>query len=147
PAFTLGGEIEHRTNDKSVIFQNAELTLYNHEMVGSGVTLSSNFGYRYQTDFGLFTDASLGIGTSIYTPARENYSLDENGEYELNKTPIFAMLSVPTDLSLGYKTDKLAFYIKYRYMLEGKYIRTLPILPLQLLSIGVKLKIGNTTNQ
>ena len=143
PAFTIGGEIEHRSNQKSVLFQNAELTFYSHEMIGSGITLSTNLGYCYQTDFGLYADASLGIGTSIYSPARQNYVLDENGEYALRKNPIFIMLSVPTDLSLGYQANKLSFYLKYRYTLEGKFIGILPIIPTQLLSIGIKFKIDN----
>ena len=142
PAFTVGAEIEYRHKNKSVVSQTLETTGYSHKMIGSGITTTTSIVYRFQTEVGFFAETMFGIGTTIFAPVRENYSLNENEMYELNKNPIHIVLAVPIDIGLGYQSGKFTFYGRYRYMVEYPYIKLLPVLPTALLSIGVKYKLN-----
>ena len=141
PAFSLGLESELRNKNKSVMFYTAEITWYSHAMLGAGVTINSGIGFRFLTNSGFFVENIFGLGTTIFSPARKSYQLNNNGEYE-PKNSLRIMLAIPVDIGVGYQRGAFAFYCRYRYMLEYPFIDIMPFIPTSLLSVGVKYKIN-----
>jgi hypothetical protein len=141
PAITLGGGMDYIQKGNSYLFQLIEGTAYSTKLIGQGITFSTSIGYRYKMESGLYAEILLGLGTSVFSPSRETFSLDENERYE-RVNPIRAILGAPVDLAAGYQSGKYAFYLKYRYMIEGTYTDILPILPTSLLGCGIRYQLG-----
>ena len=142
PAFSVGGEIDYIQKNISVFFQTVEITGYSHKMIGTGVTINTSIGHRFQTQVGLYAESMFGIGTTIFSPSRENYSINEVGKFELRENPLHIVLGVPLDFALGYQRNKFAFFLKYQYMIEYPHMNLLHILPTAILGIGVKYQLN-----
>jgi hypothetical protein len=141
PAVILGGGINYRQKEHSAFFQTLQLTGFSTRLIGDGLNLTTSIGYRYCHTSGIFAEGMLGIGASIFYSARKTYSPDEEGNF-LPVFPIHGLSSVPADLVLGYGKSRYAFYIKYRYMMQGPYNSTMPALPTSLLGLGLRYNIN-----
>lgn len=139
PAVTLGGGIEYKHKGSITLFQTAELTGYRTFIAGQGFHLTSSIGYRYGHSSGLFGEAMLGLGTSLFFSSRQSYTLDGD-EYE-PAYPLHIVAALPLDLRIGYGFGKISFYIKYRYMVIAPYTKSLPVIPNSLLGLGVRFNV------
>lgn len=140
PAITLGGGLEYRKKEKTALFQTLQLTGFSTRIIGDGLNLTTSIGYRYAHGSGLFGEAMVGAGFSVFYSARQTFSVNDDGNFE-EVLPIHFITSVPADILLGYDTGTVALYLKYRYMIQGPYTGAMPALPTSLLGLGLRFNL------
>lgn len=137
PAVTLGGGLEYRQKGNYTLFQTGQATGYKTRFIGRGMTLTTSLGYRYGKSKGIFGEAMIGLGTTVFFPSRETFTQDENDVYT-HATPLHVIAALPVDLALGYGTGSISFNLKYRYMMIGPYTEIMPVVPNSLVGLGIR---------
>ncbi|MFC2079917.1 hypothetical protein ACFLRQ_00420 [Bacteroidota bacterium] len=142
PSITLGAGMDYRQKGNLTLFQTLQLTGYTTWVTGKGCNVTTSIGYRYSHSSGLFGEAMIGFGTSAFLSSRQSFSQDEDGSY-VPAYPLHVLASMPVDFVIGYGSGRLSFYLKYRYMMEGPYPKTIDmiIVPTSLIGIGVRYNI------
>lgn len=142
PSITFGFGADYKQKGNFILFQTYQLTGYKTLFVGNGVTLTSSFGYRYGNTSGFFGEAMAGLGATAFLPSRETFAQNDNGDY-VSVNPLIVRAALPFDLLLGYRFNKLVFYLQYRYMIIGPYtdILFVPVLGVTQTGIGVRYSL------
>ena len=102
PGFSLGTEYAYLQNLHHRIFQNFQAGYYFNEYAAKALFFQTAFGYRYTLDFGLFTDASAGLGYLHSFHPVEVWKLNSQGEYELAKDKGRGAMTIALALGIGY---------------------------------------------
>lgn len=140
PVVTLGMGWEYLHKGSSVLFQTVQLTGYRSEYVIQGVNLTTSIGYGYHHGSGLFGELMAGLGGGGFTMSRETFVLNDEDVYTASRPLNFAA-AIPFDFRVGYSTGKIAFYLKYTYLLMGPYVDNLPLLPLSHTGVGLRFNL------
>ncbi|MBN2892644.1 MAG: hypothetical protein JXL97_12320 [Bacteroidales bacterium] len=144
PALTFGAEKDFFVKNNYTFFYASDYTFYKHNMIGNGHSINLNIGYKNNILNNLYIDCMSGINLISFFTAREDLSLNENGEYE-KTNPVHFNFGININLGIGYQINRCAIFSQYSYMLQGKYNNILPILPTSLLSIGLKYQLKTKT--
>ncbi len=146
PAVTIGAGMEYGGKGSTTLFQTVQLAGYTTWVTGRGCNLSTSIGYRYRHSSGLFGEAMIGLGASVFFSSRQSFSQDEDGAY-VPVYPLHVLASLPADLLIGYGSGKIDVYLKYRFMFEGPYPETImTIVPTSLIGIGIRYNILAANN-
>lgn len=139
PVATFGAGVNYRQIDKIALFQTFQASWYTTRFTGSGVSLMSSLGYRYEHTSGILGEALLGLGASAFFPSRETFAQNEDGIYT-PVNPLLLRACLPIDLHLGYRIVNFSFYLKYRYMITGPYTDVLfvPLIGFSETGIGIR---------
>lgn len=140
PVFALGAGWEYWKKGNSVLFQTVQLTGYRSEYVIQGVNLTTSIGYGYHHGSGVFGELMAGVGGGGFTMSRETFVLNDEDVYTASRPLNFAA-AIPFDFRVGYSTGKIAFYLKYTYLLMGPYVDNLPLLPLSHTGVGLRFDL------
>ena len=81
PSVIVGTEFIYRSGKRSKIYQSGNAGYFHNSSTGDGISLNSEFGFRYTLPFGLFADVSFGPGYLHRFHPRTIYKLNGNGEY------------------------------------------------------------------
>lgn len=139
----LSVEWNHWEGKRGGFFQTANIGWLNSKYSHMGLSLSTSFGYRYKTSFGLFTDIALEAGVQ-QTFRKEAIYEANNGSYIQVRDygKLFGL--VGGQLSIGYsiknQKEPIDIYLQYRPTVLVPY-PDLGILPQEVINLGLRFNI------
>ena len=145
PGATAGTEYVYKQGDWGQIHQTGNLGFFANSIVGTGIFLQSDFGYRYTAKFGLFSEASVGAGYIHQFIPRQTFELDENGQFvevvDYGRPGATLGFSAALGFDLGKVLDlggSLAPFIRYQWFAQIPYLPDLAVGPQSLLHAGIR---------
>jgi len=145
PGASAGTEYVYKQGNWGQIHQTGNLGFFTNSVVGTGLFLQSDFGYRYTAPFGLFGEVSAGAGYVHQFSPRQGYELDENGQYVEVSDYGKPGVSLGFSTSLGFDMGKplglrgsVAPFIRYQWFIQAPYVSELSVAPQSLLHAGIR---------
>ena len=143
PSIGLSVEWSHWEGKRGKLFQTANIGWLDSKYSHSGLNLTTSFGYRYRTGFGLFADLGLEVGVQ-QTFRKEAIYESTNGPYNQVKDygKLFGL--VGGQFSIGYSIKNgpkpIDLYVQYRPNVLVPY-PDLGILPQEVVNLGFRFNI------
>lgn len=152
PGLMAGIELRYRQTHRSKFFQTFNTGFFYNQFNGTGIMVTTDAGYRYNTKFRLSADVSLGLGyLRMYHPAAI-YELDQSGTYRRTKDKGQSSALYSFAVGTGYtlRTGRfftLTPFIRYQYSLQSPYgnpdfiDRDIKVFPHAALHIGSRIQL------
>jgi hypothetical protein len=145
PGALAGTEYVYREGNWGQIYQTGNLGFFANSVVGTGIFLQSDFGYRYTAPFGLFGEASVGAGYIHQFSPRQGFELDSNGEYVEARDYGRPGATLGFSTAFGFDLGKVlglrgpvAPFIRYQWFVQMPYLPDLAAGPQSLLHAGIR---------
>jgi len=143
---TASVEFDYSKSGKGKHFQKLEIGWFNHKNLNTGIWIKTDYIRRYRHKSGLFADFQTGLGYIRDFGEKESFTLNENGQYQVNKNSSNGGLLVGFGMGTGYSVEvnekyTIEPFIKYEAMLQTPYAKFVPFLPHLLLHVGTKFNM------
>ena len=144
PGFSLGTEYVYWQGRSGKLYQNLNAGYYYNEYIAKALFLQTSAGYRYTTGFGLFGDATLGLGYHLSFHPGQVFKLNSEGEYESAKSPGRSALLVSASIGAGYDFSRkvglpMSFFVRYQPFFQTPYNFRDSWLVQAMLHVGIRL--------
>ena len=141
PVTQLAAEYQYFEKKQHSIFQTAVFHFQDHKLLGYGLGLRSEAGYRYLFSNGFFPEVLLGIGYLGTIPSEKQFKLNENGIYK-EADPLISMIEIPFTIGIGYQwKNRYSVFLRYQYSAQFPYNNTIPVVPSDNFLLGFRIKI------
>jgi hypothetical protein len=143
PGFKIGTEYIYSVKRNHSVLQTINLGYFHNPEFLNAYYLNSYFTYRYTAPFGIFFDASIGLGYFHQRHAREIFKLNDKGEYE-SKTDwgspgFMGGVNLGTGYNFQINNKQLGVFINYEWFVGYPHVKgDIPFLPHSLYNIGIR---------
>ena len=147
PGIQLGTEFNYNDKSHSRLFQTANINYFYHKHLSQGIGLYTEFGYEYRLNFGLATQALVGIGYMHTFGTSEEFTF-LNGNYEKKADTGNSRVYPSLSFDIGFyirKNEKNSpkLFIRYQSWIEYPYSPGfIPVMTHINLHIGTKFFIN-----
>ena len=142
--FTAGVEFDYSNTGRGNNFQRFELGWFHHKNLNTGVWVKTDYIRRINNDDGLFADFQGGLGYLRDFSNNQSFSVNKNGQYQLNKNSSNGGLLIGLGIGSGYGINldeeyTLSPFVRYEALIQTPYAEIIPFFPHLLLHTGTKL--------
>jgi hypothetical protein len=147
PGIELGYGITWSEKKKHDWYQQVKTSYFYHRFVQHGISLYTDFGYRYKFNRRFNIDMALGAGYMQSIPATAVLKLNKNGEYEEAKGMGRAQFITPFTMGTGYTVNPSAkrpvkLFAQYQQKIQFPFISEyVPLLPYCSFILGASIRI------
>jgi hypothetical protein len=136
-----------KTKSRHDWYQQIMLGYFYHRFVQHGISLYTNFGYRYKFSSHFFSEASLGAGYLHSIVATAQLELNNDGEYKSDKGFGRMQAIVVFNLGAGYTFNTKAkqpvsIFAAYQQQVQTPFVKSyVPLLPYNSFKMGGKINL------
>lgn len=144
PGVTISTGFNWKEKPKHNWMQSFKVGYFSHRFVQRSIMLYSEFGYRYKVGKWGFS-AALGGGYLHMIPATQQFTMNNNGDWEKKtlKSRPQAMLSLSLGIDYKISTNGMRTFIRYQNMLQTPFVPGyVPLLPYNVLHLGITIPVS-----
>jgi hypothetical protein len=143
PALAVGTEFTYRRGNHGQLLQTLSVGGFYNRYNATGLTLQTDFAYRYLTGVGVFADVSLGAGYLHTFRVRPIYESNGQGDYQPVQDRGKPSALGSFSLGLGYDFSRqasfpFALFVRYQWFAQVPYVDPLPLWPQAITSLGFR---------
>jgi hypothetical protein len=147
PGVMVGVSRQINKNAHHQLHAGIKSAYFYQQLVQHGIQVYPEIGYRFSSKIGIILESRMGAGYMLSIPDIDQFSLNENGQYQKEKN-IRSSLLVSLSPVAGYDLRKRTkipalVFMQYQLAFQTPYVKSyVPVLPNSAFHIGTAIFIG-----